>query len=77
MGSVIDACPTNMTGADMHALARSAAMNAVRRAVKNSGEAEDCCINQEDLLLAASQLVPSVSLDQMSNYKRIAQVMGK
>jgi len=77
LGSVIDACPSNMTGADMHALAQSAAMNAVRRAVKNQVEDHDCCINQEDLLLAASELVPSVSVEQMDNYKRIAQVMGK
>ena len=60
----------------MHALAQSAAMNAVRRAVKDHEE-DECCITQEDLILAASQLVPSVSVEQMNNYKRIAQVMAK
>ena len=82
LGDVIDACPARMTGADFHALANAAAMNAVRRAVSHAEQHNDhsslqCAIEQDDLLLAASTTVPSVTKQQMENYNRISQVIGK
>jgi len=83
LSDVIDRCPDNITGADFHALANEAAMNAVRRhilmleASDVTNEESSCEVQQGDLLKAAASIVPSLSRDQLENYKRVRSQMTR
>ena len=72
-----------MTGADFYALTTEAAMNSVRRRIadleanKDASAAEPCLVEQDDLLEAAANIVPSVNSEQIANYKRVKAEMAR
>ena len=76
---VVNVCPTNMTGADFYGLTSEAAMNAVRRHIEDieSGRCVEghCVIEQDDFVFAAKRVVPSLTDEQLANYKRVKSVM--
>ncbi|XP_076815672.1 peroxisomal ATPase PEX6-like isoform X2 [Clavelina lepadiformis] len=80
---VVKVCPANMTGADFYALTTEAAMNSVRRRIadleanKDASAAEPCLVEQDDLLEAAANIVPSVNSEQIANYKRVKAEMAR
>jgi len=77
--AVIDACPANMTGADFYGLTTEAALNAVRRRIRQTEDgkvfSDRCAIEQKDFLEAAIHIVPSLTEDQLDNYKRVKAAM--
>ena len=71
-----------MTGADFYGLTTEAALNAVRRRILEiedgqifSNLRDQCAIEQDDFLNAASRIVPSLTASQLDNYKRVKAVM--
>uniref|UniRef100_H2ZMZ1 Peroxisomal ATPase PEX6 n=1 Tax=Ciona savignyi TaxID=51511 RepID=H2ZMZ1_CIOSA len=78
---VADRCPVNMTGADFYALTTEAATNAVRRhiqqSISNYMDDTVCAVEQCDLIEAASKIIPSVSEEQLANYRRVKSAMAR
>jgi len=78
---IIEKCPDNMTGADFRSLVNDAAMNAIRRHInkiqieKTEMNCDNCPVEQVDLLLAAQNLLPSVTNEQLTGYQQIHENM--
>lgn len=78
---IIDKCPDNLTGADFRSLVNDAAMNSIRRHISKIKsdqvveKSDNCLVEQEDLLLAAQNLLPSVTSEQLAGYRQIHESM--
>ena len=68
-----------MTGADFYGLTTEAALNAVRRRINDTEVGKTvsgtCVIEQNDFLDAALRIIPSLTEQQLENYKRVKAVM--
>ncbi|KFV80298.1 Peroxisome assembly factor 2, partial [Struthio camelus australis] len=76
--SVLEKCPTQLTGADIYALCSDAMMCAVKRKVEWIEEGLDTessalVLTMEDFLQAAVRLQPSVSEQELLRYRLIQQ----
>ncbi|XP_060104162.1 peroxisome biogenesis factor 6 isoform X2 [Heteronotia binoei] len=76
--SVLDKCPTKLTGADLYALCSDAMMSAIKRKVEwiEEGldtESSELLLTMDDFVQAATRLQPSVSEAELLRYKLIRQ----
>ncbi|XP_025937366.1 peroxisome biogenesis factor 6 [Apteryx rowi] len=76
--SILEKCPTRLTGADIYALCSDAMMCAVKRKVEWIEEGLDressaLVLTMEDFLQAAARLQPSVSEQELLRYRLIQQ----
>ncbi|XP_067148757.1 peroxisome biogenesis factor 6 [Apteryx mantelli] len=76
--SILEKCPTRLTGADIYALCSDAMMCAVKRKVEWIEEGLDTessalVLTMEDFLQAAARLQPSVSEQELLRYRLIQQ----
>ncbi|XP_078503362.1 peroxisome biogenesis factor 6 [Lissotriton helveticus] len=75
---VLEKCPPRLTGADLYALCSDAMMSAIKRKVSLLEEGSDAetlelVLTMEDFVQAAEQLQPSVSEQELLQYRRIQQ----
>jgi len=85
LDEVVEKCPPNLTGADFRGLVNEAAMNSIRRRIKEEQKTSDseskirspCLVQQNDFLLAASNIKPSLQTEQLESYKNIYKFMSK
>ncbi|XP_077192458.1 peroxisome biogenesis factor 6 isoform X2 [Paroedura picta] len=76
--SVLDRCPSQLTGADLYALCSDAMMSAIKRKVEwiEEGldtESSELLLTMDDFVQAAMKLQPSVSEPELLRYKLIRQ----
>uniref|UniRef100_A0ACB8G9J0 Uncharacterized protein n=1 Tax=Sphaerodactylus townsendi TaxID=933632 RepID=A0ACB8G9J0_9SAUR len=76
--SVLDKCPSQLTGADLYALCSDAMMSAIKRKVEwiEEGldtEKSELLLTMDDFVQAATKLQPSVSEPELLRYKLIRQ----
>lgn len=89
MNEIVDLCPGDLTGADFRALVNEAAMNAVRRVIASkeqsesnnddggSSDGEACTPEHRDFVIAANNVQPSVTSEQLESYKKMHRDMNK
>uniref|UniRef100_F7GL01 Peroxisomal ATPase PEX6 n=1 Tax=Monodelphis domestica TaxID=13616 RepID=F7GL01_MONDO len=76
LSSVLDRCPTQLTGADLYSLCTDAMTAALKRRVQDIEDGVEpansmLLLTMEDLVQAAARLQPSVSEQELLRYKRI------
>ncbi|XP_044528582.1 peroxisome biogenesis factor 6 isoform X2 [Gracilinanus agilis] len=76
LSSVLDRCPTQLTGADLYSLCTDAMTAALKRKVQDIEDGVEpansmLLLTMEDLVQAAARLQPSVSEQELLRYKRI------
>ncbi|EEC19587.1 26S protease regulatory subunit, putative [Ixodes scapularis] len=82
LGSVLDACPSGLTGADFYSLCSAAMASATRNHIQALEQGELAPNNQtvlvtlEDFKVALRDLVPSVSPSELERYDDIRQKMS-
>lgn len=82
LGSVLDACPSGLTGADFYSLCSAAMASATRNLIQALEQGEVAPNNQtvlvtlEDFKVALRDLVPSVSPSELERYDDIRQKMS-
>ncbi|GAB6028805.1 peroxisomal assembly protein [Chamberlinius hualienensis] len=82
--TIIEMCPSCLTGADFYALCSDALLAAVSRRVKNLDEGlldedvdnDTLVVSQEDFISAVSNLVPSVSTEILQSYSKLSAKMS-
>lgn len=71
LGSVADACPSRLTGADMYGLCSRAWMTAFKRTVTRDQNATHVSVKQEDFLSSVASITPSLTEEDVARYEAI------